>query len=166
MACCATRGLIDTFGEIHRFFLDRTHAVRHLAGMKTGSVWPLCVFGLSLVAWLAPPPASAHQSSSAMPVQIVPLGAFHPDGDTAGGTSPSAPATQHVVTAFQPAPMPDPDIDPPHGSAARGPSLTPALFSHKAEFDGDGYAVNSDPDHGLDHRRTPAAGLNWSLPVR
>ncbi len=62
--------------------------------------------------------------------------------------------------------MPDPDIDPPHGAAARGPSLTPALFSHKEEFNGDGYASASDPDHGLDKRRTPAAGLNWSVPVK
>jgi hypothetical protein len=63
--------------------------------------------------------------------------------------------------------MPDPDIDPPHGAAPpRGPSLTPALFSHKEEFEGDGYAAASDPDHGLDHRRTPAAGLNWSVPVK
>ena len=47
---------------------------------------------------------------------------------------------------FQPAPMPDPDIDPPHGAAPpRGPSLTPALFSHKEEFEGDGYAAASDP---------------------
>jgi hypothetical protein len=78
----------------------------------------------------------------------------------------AAPATGAASQSFQPAPVPDPDIDPPKGSVARGPSLTPALFSHKSEFEGDGYAPASDPDHGLDKRRTPAAGLNWSVPVK
>jgi hypothetical protein len=109
-----------------------------------------------------------------MPVQIVPLGAFHPDGAAAeqiagtvtSNTSGPGASVSPAGTNFQPAPMPDPDADPPHGASARGPSLTPALFSHKEEFDGDGYASGSDPDHGLDHRRTPAAGLNWSVPVK
>jgi hypothetical protein len=71
-----------------------------------------------------------------------------------------------VVPAFQPAPVPDPDIDPPHGSARTEPSLTPALFSNSKVFDGDGYAPGSDPDTGLDKRRKPAAGLNWVVPVK
>ena len=77
-----------------------------------------------------------------------------------------APVEVHAAAAFQPAPMPDPDIDPPHGASAGGPSLAPAFFEHKAEFSGDGYASASDPDHGLDKRRTPAAGLNLSVPVK
>jgi len=70
------------------------------------------------------------------------------------------------ITVFQPAPMPDQDIDPPHGASAHGPSLTPALFSHKAEFEGDGYSRGSDLGHEQDKRRQPAAGLNLSVPVR
>jgi hypothetical protein len=71
-----------------------------------------------------------------------------------------------TVPAFQPAPVPNPDIDPPHGATHSEPSLTPALFSSSSVFEGDGYAPGSDPDSGLDKRRKPAAGLNWVVPVK
>ena len=107
--------------------------------------------------------ATVPDAPAAMPIQVA--------GATLGSET-ALPVAQpqpklSVSGAFQPAPMPDPDVDPPSGaSSARGASLTPALFSHKEEFAGDGFAAASDADHGLDHRRAPAAGLNWSVPVK
>jgi hypothetical protein len=134
--------------------------------MQARPVTPFCVFVLGGLVALTQMAAPAQASPSTMPVQILPLGAFHPDADSAIQPAGTAPVAAHLATTFLPAPMPDPDIDPPHGAAARGPSLSPAFFRHKEEFNGDGYAVDSDPDHGLDQRRTPAAGLNWSVPVK
>ena len=109
--------------------------------------------------------AAPATSPSPMQVQIVASGEFSPP---AGSNLLASNASSEVQAspAFQPAPIPDADFDPPHGASARGPSLTPALFAHKEEFNGDGYASDSDPDHGLDKRRTPAAGLNLSVPVK
>ena len=107
--------------------------------------------------------ATAPDVPVAMPIQVA---------GAALGSETSLPLVQPqaklgVSGAFQPAPMPDPDVDPPSGGgSARGASLTPAIFSHKEEFAGDGFAAASDADHGLDHRRAPAAGLNWSVPVK
>ena len=129
-------------------------------------VVPLYILLGALAGTSQAPVACFAASPAAMPVQIVPLGAFRAETDTASQPPAVSSTGAQVATSYQPAPMPDPDIDPPHGAFARGPSLTPALFSHKEEFNGDGYAGASDPDHGLDHRRTPAAGLNWSVPVR
>jgi hypothetical protein len=99
-----------------------------------------------------------------MPIQVASAGVIAPATHvTDDGGKTAAPA---AARGFQPAPVPDQDADAPSTYVPRGPSLSPALFSHKAEFAGDGYAPASDPDHGLDNRRTPAAGLNWSVPVK
>lgn len=107
--------------------------------------------------------AAAPSETTVMPVQVANAGLFPPPSYEA----PVTPETVSKQPAYVPAPVPDPDADAPSsGAGPRGASLTPALFSHKAEFAGDGYAVDSDADHGLDKRRTPAAGLNWSVPVK
>lgn len=98
-------------------------------------------------------------------MQMASVGALSGEPVNAVMARTSKPAVT-IVPAFQPAPVPDPDIDPPHGSARAEPSLTPALFSNSKVFDGDGYAPGSDPDTGLDKRRKPAAGLNWVVPVK
>jgi hypothetical protein len=119
-----------------------------LSGLLLGSVFGTTV---PLTRALADPASS---------LQVAAVGAF-----SAATTTIPKPAIT-VVPAFQPAPVPNPDIDPPHGSARSEPSLTPALFSNTKVFDGDGYAPGSDPDTGLDKRRKPAAGLNWVVPVK
>ena len=78
--------------------------------------------------------------------------------------SPPSPAT--VINGLQPAPLPNPDVDGPHESAGLGPGLTPALFHEKTEFQGNGFSPGSNLDHGVNERRTPAAGLNWTVPVK
>jgi hypothetical protein len=109
--------------------------------------------------------AGGHGLAAPMQVQVATPGELNPPATTSLVAS-NVSGQAHASAVFQPAPIPDPDIDPPRGASARGPSLTPALFAHKEEFNGDGYASDSDPDHGLDKRRTPAAGLNWSVPVK
>ena len=110
-------------------------------------------------------PRPAFADSPIMQVQVASAGEIAPLPDQNAVTLSTASANASQI--YQPAPMPNPDIDPPQGDA--GPSratLAPALFSHKAEFQGDGYSNASNVDHGLDERRTPAAGLNWSVPVK
>jgi hypothetical protein len=123
----------------------------------------LSVASTSALMFLAYPAAPCWAGASPMEVQIAPGGDLGQAKTSYIATVPSK--SERVSAVFQPAPIPDPDIGPP-SAAARGPSLTPALFTHKEEFSGDGYADASDPDHGLDKRRTPAAGLNLSVPVK
>jgi hypothetical protein len=108
--------------------------------------------------------AASVGSVAAMPIQVASAGVIAPATSFIEDGTKTAPPVG--PQGFLPAPVPDPDADAPSTYVARGPSLSPALFSHKAEFAGDGYAPASDPDHGLDNRRTPAAGLNWSVPVK
>ena len=131
--------------------------------MTRRHILPLLGFGTALWAIGVHGAAASPDAAVAMPIQVS-------GASLAGETSlPLAPPDVpkiSVAGAFQPAPMPDPDVDPPSGAGAHGPSLTPALFSHKEEFAGDGFSSASDADHGIDHRRAPAAGLNWSVPVK
>jgi hypothetical protein len=77
-----------------------------------------------------------------------------------------APVKAMATTGMEPAPVPNPDIDPPHGAGPSGPSLEPAFLSPKLEFQGDGFARASNRDYGIDQRTQPAAGLNLSVPVK
>ena len=114
----------------------------------------LAVYGTS--AWAAGP------SDTGMAVQVA--GDL---GTSAANTIATTAASHAPAPGFQPAPMPNQDVDAPqYAGTGRGPVLTPALFSQKTEFEGNGFASGSDPEHGLDKRRTPAAGLNWSVPVK
>ncbi len=71
-----------------------------------------------------------------------------------------------AVLGMEPAPMPNPDIDPPHTAGTPEPSLQPAFLSAKQEFQGDGFSHASNRDYGIDQRTQPAAGLNLSVPVK
>jgi hypothetical protein len=76
------------------------------------------------------------------------------------------PVKAMAIVGMQPAPVPNPDIDPPHGAGPGGPSLEPAFLSPKLEFQGDGFSHASNRDYGIDQRTQPAAGLNLSVPVK
>jgi hypothetical protein len=71
-----------------------------------------------------------------------------------------------IADGLAPAPMPNPDIDPPHGDGTRIPELSPALLSSKLDFQGNGYAPASSQAYAIDQRTKPAAGLNWSVTVK
>ena len=131
--------------------------------MTRRHILPLLGFGAALWTMGVHGAAAAPDTTVAMPIQVS-------GASLASETSLPVPAPEKpklgIAGVFQPAPMPDPDVDPPSGASSHGPSLTPALFAHKEEFAGDGYSSASDADHGIDHRRAPAAGLNWSVPVK
>ena len=156
------RSETETLIKILRFTLILLHEVGNLPAMARRALTPL--LGLCTTLWFAgvhTGAASPNPPSSSFDVAAVSLG-----GDNAAPIAPPEKSKLSVAGVFQPAPMPDPDAEAPAGGGASGPSLTPALFSHKEEFAGDGFAAASDADHGLDHRRAPAAGLNWSVPVK
>lgn len=74
--------------------------------------------------------------------------------------------TRAADAGFQAAPLPNPDITPPLGAGPTGPALAPAFFNRKTEFTGDGFAHGSSLDDAQKRKRTGAAGLNWSVPVK
>ena len=76
------------------------------------------------------------------------------------------PVQAMAVIGLQPAPLPNPDIDPPNSAGPAETSLSPALLSSKELFQGDGFSHASNRDHGIDQRTQPAAGLNLSMPVK
>jgi hypothetical protein len=115
---------------------------------------------VALLAFLAPAMASA-----APKPQILRVVAIEP----LASAPPSAIAKQAqtlALSGMQPAPMPNPDFDPPHGDGPNIPNLSPALLSPKVEFQGNGFAPASSLAYGIDQRSKPAAGLNWSVPVK
>ena len=77
------------------------------------------------------------------------------------GAKPSAAAMAR--TGFEPAPLPNPDVDAP-GGAGPEPRLSPALLSRKAEFLGNGFSNASSLDYGAAEKRQPAAGVNLLVP--
>lgn len=84
-------------------------------------------------------------------------------------TQPSAilqPVKAMATMGLQPAPMPNPDVDPPHSGGPSEPTLAPALMSEKLEFQGNGFSQASNRDYGVDQRTKPAAGLSLSVPVK
>jgi len=116
---------------------------------------------LAVFALLAPAAALA----APKPPPLLHVAAYEP----LSSPPPSAIAKQAQAlasTSLQPAPMPNPDFDPPHGDGTNIPNLAPALLSPKVEFQGNGYSQASSAAYGNDQRAKPAAGLNWSVPVK
>jgi hypothetical protein len=114
--------------------------------------------GLLLVV-AALPAAGAAPPRSGLAVASVEAIAPHPSVIAIPGKPAPAPDVQ-------PAPMPNPDIDPPHGEARRGADLEPAFLSEKVEFQGNGFSPASNLDYAVDQRTRPAAGINLSVPVK
>ncbi len=63
-----------------------------------------------------------------------------------------------------PAPVPDPDLQPPTGDAEPAAHLMPSLIS-RPSLVGNGVAQAATRDHGLEEKEQPAAGLQLSVPV-
>jgi len=157
------RSSTETHIKYSRFSLIVNVCLGNLSRMTRTLLSPLV--GLGAMVWSvgAHSAVAAPGNATSTPFQVA---AISLGGESALPAAPPEKPRLGVSGAFQPAPMPDPDIEAPSGGGSRGASLAPALFSHKEEFAGDGFAPASNADYGLDHRRAPAAGLNWSVPVK
>jgi hypothetical protein len=124
----------------------------------------LGVSGIAL--WAAPAHAGAASASvKSMNVQLVDASALLAPAPPLPLLT-TTPKPTAISAGLLPAPLPNPDAEPPHGDAARGPSLDPAFFSRPLEFQGNGFARASNSDYGVDQKTKPAAGLNLSVPVK
>ena len=120
----------------------------------------------ALVLVLAASPAFAGQHQSAALKAASALQVANVEALSEQTSAIAQPVKAMAIIGMQPAPMPDPDIDPPHSDGPAGPNLAPALLSPKLEFQGNGFSHASNRDYGIDQRTQPAAGLNWSVPVK
>ncbi len=68
-------------------------------------------------------------------------------------------------TAYQPAPMPNRDLSAPQSLGSSSPTIAPTVFSTTPSFRSDGYTGNSTEEAAHDHRLSPSAGFNLSMPV-
>ena len=75
------------------------------------------------------------------------------------------PHTSFAPGQFQPAPVPNPDLLPPQGSAQSGPQFTPGLFMPKDRFAGDGYIPGTTVQSEQERRQKPGAGFNLNVPL-
>lgn len=68
--------------------------------------------------------------------------------------------------SFQAAPIPDQDVSAPADRSKPDTTISPKLLSPRSLFQGDGYSYASSEQTTLDGRRTAAAGLGVSVPVK
>jgi hypothetical protein len=118
----------------------------------------LCALGAS-----APALAAAPSATKALKVQLVDAGAL---AAPASDLIVAHTTAQAAAAELQPAPLPNPDVQPPNLAGAPSASLNPALLSRKLEFEGNGFANFSSLDYAIDDKTKPAAGLNLSVPVK
>jgi hypothetical protein len=118
----------------------------------------LCAVGAPALAL-----AASSAATKAMQVQLVDAGALA--APVAALVAPPPPVTNGTADLI-PAPLPNPDVQPPNLEGKPSPSLNPALLSRKLEFQGNGFANFSNLDYALDDKDKPAAGVNLSVPVK
>ncbi len=66
---------------------------------------------------------------------------------------------------YQAAPVPNQDVEAPHGAVRQEAQLSPKLLSPKLPYQGDGYSYGSSQETAIDNRKAAAAGLGLSVPV-
>jgi len=127
------------------------------------SVWHRAVIHLlCALGACAPALAAPASATKALRVQLVDAGALTvPASDLIVARSHA----QVAASELQPAPLPNPDAQPPNISGGPGTSLNPALISRKLEFEGNGFANFSNLDYAIDDKQKPAAGLNLRVPL-
>ena len=78
---------------------------------------------------------------------------------------PRPPAVVPPANGFQPAPLPNRDIDDvPAPRASTEPSLRPSLFTRTDTYRGDGFSKGSTATSEQERRVRPGVGLNLRMP--
>ena len=100
--------------------------------------------GLSLQ---VPPPSSSSSSS------LLPL--------------PPTPPARVPAQTFDPAPLPNRDVDGPLAPRASGaPSVAPSLITRSDQYRGEGYSRGSTAQTEQERRLRPGAGFNLRMPFQ
>lgn len=70
-------------------------------------------------------------------------------------------------SAFEPAPLPNRDVDAPAGPrASYDPEFSPELFSRHGTYRGEGFSPGSSADGPQEKDSRPAAGFNITMPFK
>lgn len=81
-------------------------------------------------------------------------------------TPPTLPTVRHPTTAFQPAPLPNRDVDgPAPPKAGTEASLRPSVFTRGDSYRGDGFNPGSTAQTEQDKRAHPGAGFSLKMPL-
>ncbi len=74
-------------------------------------------------------------------------------------------ATTPPASPFEPAPLPNRDVEGPTGPrASSAPSLAPSLFTRSDTYRGEGYSRGSTAQAEQERRVKPGAGFNLKVP--
>lgn len=113
---------------------------------------------LLVLALMAPMPlAAAGPQQQGMSLQV-PANPLTP-------IPPRPPANPPPATRFQPAPLPNRDIDDlPAPQASNQPSLRPSLFNRTDTYRGDGFSKGSTASSEQERRVKPGVGFNLKMP--
>ena len=76
---------------------------------------------------------------------------------------PRRPAPRPAAT-FQPAPLPNRDVDAPTARAGNAPYVAPSLFTRTDTYRGEGYAPGSTAASEQERKVKPGAGFNLRMP--
>ena len=74
-------------------------------------------------------------------------------------------ATTPPASPFEPAPLPNRDLEGPAGPrASNAPTLAPSLFTRSDTYRGEGYSRGSTAQAEQERRVKPGAGFNLKVP--
>lgn len=74
-------------------------------------------------------------------------------------------ATTPPASPFEPAPLPNRNVESPSGPrASNAPSVAPSLFTRSDTYRGDGYSRGSTAQTEQERRVKPGAGFNLRVP--
>ncbi len=94
---------------------------------------------------------------------------MHVEISDLGPLAQAQPASAKTLTfqnaIYQAAPVPNQDVEAPHGVIRQEAQLSPKLLSAKLPYQGDGYSFGSSQETAIDNRKAAAAGLGLSVPV-
>lgn len=84
-----------------------------------------------------------------------------------GSPLPSPPRPPRILppSAYQPAPLPNRNLDAPRGPrASNETTVAPSLFNRTDTYRGEGFAPGSSASAEQDRRVRPGAGINLRMP--
>lgn len=110
-----------------------------------------------LAAQLLALPLLAAGPQRGLQLEVAPQGPLLP--------TPPRPAPPALASPYQPAPLPNRDIDTPRGPrASNETTVSPSLFNRNDTYRGEGFAPGSSAAAEQDRKVLPGAGINLRMP--
>jgi hypothetical protein len=79
---------------------------------------------------------------------------------------PPQPPAHSPGPNFQPAPMPNRDLQAPNGTSSGGTSFGPAIFTNRQQFGGEAFTPNSTVQGEQEKRLRPTPGFSLKVPLQ